>query len=113
MGASVPPIETSEGWLEIYHGVKHTTAGPIYRMGTALLDLENPAKVIKRGARPILSPRAEYERIGDVGNVVFGCGAVVEDNGDMKVYYGAADTSICVALTSLEQLMTESFKQKK
>ncbi len=110
IGASCPPIETSEGWLEIYHGVKKTSAGPIYRIGTVLLDLDDPAKVIKRSVAPVLSPRAEYERIGDVGNVVFACGAVVEENGDMKIYYGAADTSICVALTSLGELMSESFK---
>lgn len=110
IGASVPPIETEKGWLEIYHGVKMTSAGPIYRMGTVLLDLDDPSKVIKRSAMPILSPREDYERIGDVYNVCFGCGAVVNEKGNMKVYYGAADTSICVALCSMEELLTESFE---
>jgi len=109
VGASVPPIETPEGWLEIYHGVKMTSAGPIYRIGLALLDLDNPAKVIKRGDDPILSPREDYERIGDIPNVCFACGAVIGDNGAMKIYYGAADTSICIATTTLEELMTEGF----
>lgn len=109
IGASVPPIETPEGWLEIYHGVKMTSAGPIYRIGTALLDLEDPGRVIKRSDSPILSPREDYERIGDVFNVCFACGAVVDEKGNMKVYYGAADTSICVAGTTLEEIMTESF----
>ncbi len=109
IGASVPPIETPEGWLEIYHGVKMTSAGPIYKIGTALLDLEDPSKVIKRSDAPILSPREDYERIGDIFNVCFACGAVIDEKGRMKVYYGAADTSICVATSTLEEIMTESF----
>ncbi|MCK4436593.1 glycoside hydrolase family 130 protein [bacterium] len=109
IGASVPPIETSQGWLEVYHGVKLTSAGAIYRIGTALLDLDDPSKVIKRSSTPVLSPREHYERIGDVPNVCFACGAVVDPDGRMKIYYGAADTSICVALCTLEQVLTESF----
>lgn len=109
IGASVTPIETDEGWLEIYHGVKMTSAGPIYRIGMVLLDLDDPSKVIKRGDAPILSPREDYERIGDVGNVCFACGAIVDDNGDMKVYYGAADTSICIATCNLNKLLEEGF----
>lgn len=109
IGASVAPIETDEGWLEIYHGVKMTSAGPIYRTGVVLLDLDVPSKVIKRGDSAILSPREEYERIGDVPNVCFACGAVIADDGEMKIYYGAADTSICVATCTLEQLLTEAF----
>jgi len=107
VGASVPPIETKEGWLEIYHGVKKTSAGPIYRIGTVLLDLDDPSKVIRHSAEPILSPREDYERIGDVGNVCFACGAVLSDNGDIKIYYGAADTSICVATGTLDQLLAQ------
>lgn len=109
IGASVPPIETPEGWLEIYHGFKMTSAGPIYRIGTALLDLEDPSRVIKRSDSPILSPREDYERIGDVFNVCFACGAVIDEKGGMKIYYGAADTSICVATTTMAELMAESF----
>jgi len=109
IGASVPPIETKDGWLEIYHGVKMTSSGPIYRIGTVLLDLDEPYKVIKRGDSPILSPREEYERIGDIPNVCFACGAVLGDEGDMKIYYGGADTCICIATTTLEELMHEGF----
>lgn len=105
IGASVPPIKTKKGWLEIYHGVKMTSSGPIYRIGTVMLDLKNPAIVIKRCGDSILSPREEYERIGDVGNVVFACGAVLEDNGEIKVYYGGADTHLCVATTNFEKLI--------
>jgi len=109
VGASVPPIETEQGWMEIYHGVKMTAAGPIYRVGAVLLDLEDPSRVIKRSASPILSPREDYERIGDVPNVCFASGAVVDPDGIMKVYYGAADTSICIALGTVEQILAESF----
>ena len=105
IGASVPPIRTDQGWLEIYHGVKMTSSGPIYRAGILLLDLEDPSKVISRSDIPSLSPREEYERIGDVGNVVFPCGAIVEDDGEVKLYYGAADTSLCLATTKLECLI--------
>ncbi len=105
VGASAPPILTEHGWLEIYHGTKMTSAGPIYRIGTVMLDRDNPAKVIGRCLPPLLSPREDYERIGDVGNVVFACGAIVEDDGEVKVYYGAADTSICVAMAHMDELI--------
>jgi len=109
VGASVTPIETDQGWLEIYHGVKMTSAGPIYRIGVVLLDLDDPSTVIKRGEQPVLSPREEYERIGDINNVCFACGAVLCDNGEMKIYYGAADTSICIATCTLNQILEEGF----
>ncbi len=105
VGASAQPIETEFGWLEIYHGVKNTSHGPIYRLGGAVLDLDNPAKVLCRTAIPILSPREYYERIGDVGNVVFSCGAVLEPPDRLKIYYGAADTAICVGTARLGELM--------
>jgi len=105
IGASVPPIRTDRGWLEIYHGLKMTTAGPVYRVGTVMLDYDNPTKVIGRSLSPVLSPRQEYERIGDVGNVVFASGAIVEPDGEVKVYYGAADTSICVATAHIDELI--------
>lgn len=105
IGASVPPIKTEHGWLEIYHGVKMTSSGPVYRIGTVMLDLENPTKIINRCEESILSPREDYERIGDVGNVVFACGAILEDNDELKVYYGGADTHLCVATANFAQLI--------
>jgi predicted GH43/DUF377 family glycosyl hydrolase len=101
----IPPIKTEEGWLEIYHGVKITSTGPIYRIGTVMLDLENPAKVISRCEESILTPRESYERIGDVGNVVFACGAVLEDNDEIKVCYGGTDTYLYAAVTSFSKLI--------
>jgi predicted GH43/DUF377 family glycosyl hydrolase len=110
IGASAPPILTDRGWLEIYHGTKMTSAGPIYRIGTVMLDRDDPAQVVGRCVAPVLSPREEYERVGDVGNVVFACGAIVEDDGEVKVYYGAADTSICVATGTLDELIESCFE---
>jgi len=108
VGASVPPIKTNKGWLEIYHGFKMTSGGPIYRMGTVLMDLENPGRVIARNKEAILSPREKYERVGDVNNVVFACGVIVEPNNEIKIYYGAADTCLCVATTDLDKLIEET-----
>ncbi len=105
IGAGAAPIETKEGWLEIYHGVKGTGAGKIYRLGCALFDLEDPSKLIGRSRIPIISPREMYERTGDVPNVIFTCGAIVEDNEEVKIYYGAADTCICVATCKLNDLI--------
>jgi len=110
IGASVPPIRTDRGWLEIYHGMKMTPSGPVYRIGTAMLALENPAKVLGRCLAPALSPREDYERIGDIGNVVFACGAILEPDGQTKVYYGAADTSICIATAHIDELVESCFQ---
>lgn len=105
VGASVPPIRTKRGWLEIYHGTKMTEAGPVYRAGGLLLDIDNPSRVVKRGRIPLLSPREKYERIGDVRNVVFASGAILEPNGEIKLYYGASDTSICVATAHIDDTL--------
>ena len=105
IGASAPPLKTEYGWLEIYHGVRMTSGGPIYRTGAVLLDLKDPSKVISRGDVPLLSPREDYERIGDVNNVVFACGAVLEDNNEVKLYYGGADTCVCIATAKLKDII--------
>ncbi|MFP3937868.1 MAG: glycoside hydrolase family 130 protein [Phycisphaerae bacterium] len=105
IGASVPPIETEQGWLEIYHGVKGTSHGPIYRLGAAILDRDDPTKVLCRSAIPILSPREDYERTGDIPNVVYSTGAVMEEDGTLKVYYSGADTCICIGTVRMNELM--------
>lgn len=74
-------------------------------MGAVLLDLDNPAKVICRSAVPILMPREYYERVGDIGNVVFSCGAILEDGGRLRIYYGAADTCICLGFADVDDLI--------
>ncbi|MBA7542856.1 Beta-1,4-mannooligosaccharide phosphorylase [subsurface metagenome] len=112
IGASAPPIKTEAGWLEIYHGMKMTRSVPIYKIGSVLFDLENPSRVIARCDEPILSPRETYERIGDVNNVVFSCGAIVEANDDINIYYGAADTCICVATGKLSHLVERTLESE-
>ena len=106
IGASCQPIRTEDGWPVIYHGAKMTAGGPIYRLGAAVLAADDPSKVLCRTAIPILTPREYYERVGDVNNVVFSCGAILEDDGrELKIYYGASDTSICLGLANVNELM--------
>ena len=106
IGLCAPPIETPVGWLLLYHGVRQTAAGGLYRVGLALLDLERPWLCVRRGEAWVLGPEAEYERQGDVANVVFPCGAALDPDGDtLRVYYGAADTSVALATASLAQLL--------
>ena len=106
IGLCSPPIETREGWLMIYHGVRVTGAGVIYRAGLALLDLEDPTRVIRRGDEWVMSPREEYEIIGDVGYVVFPCGQVVDETtGEIRLYYGAADSSIALAHANINEVL--------
>jgi len=105
VGASAPPVRTTHGWLEIYHGVQMTSSGPIYRVGTVLLGLKDPSHIIGRCSVPLLSPRENYERVGDVNNVVFACGAIVKKDGEVKMYYGAADTCLCIATAKLEDII--------
>lgn len=106
IGLSPPLIETSEGWLMIYHGVRQTAGGCLYRLGLALFDLENPERVRYRGENWVFGPEEMYEREGDVDNVVFPCGCTMADDGDtLRMYYGAADTSICLATASIKQLL--------
>ena len=105
VGASAQPIETQYGWLEIYHGVRATSHGPIYRLGAAMLDLNDPSKVLCRSSIPVLTPREYYERVGDIPNVVFSTGALMDDKEQITVYYGAADTCICMGTAWLGDLM--------
>ncbi len=105
IGAGAPPIRTDEGWLEIYHGVKNTAGGMVYRLGVVLLDLEDPSTVVRRADNYIMAPREDYERVGDVPNVCFINAAIVEDDGTVRMYYGAADTVLCLATAKLDDLV--------
>lgn len=106
IGIGPPLIETPDGWLMMYHGVKTTPAGCIYRVGLALLDLEDPSKCLLRGNKWIFGPETDYERTGDVGDVVFPCGYTIGDDGDtLNLYYGAADTSIALARGSVSDML--------
>jgi beta-1,4-mannooligosaccharide/beta-1,4-mannosyl-N-acetylglucosamine phosphorylase len=106
VGAGPTPIETSEGWLMIYHGVLTSCNGFVYSFGAALLDLEQPWKVIYRTRPYLLNPREPYECIGDVPNVAFPCAALVDPpTGRMAIYYGGADTVTCLAFAHFSELM--------
>ena len=106
VGLCPPPLETPQGWLVLYHGVRVTAAGSLYRLGLALLDREHPERVLARSSEWLFGPDAPYERMGDVHDVVFPCGWLLDDDGDtLRVYYGAADTSVCVATASLAALL--------
>lgn len=106
IGASSNPIKTDKGWLMLYHGVRGFGISSLYKLGVVLLDLNEPWKVIGKSREPILSPEMDYERIGDVNNVVFSNGWIAEDDGSVKIYYSGADTNICVAETSINYLIS-------
>jgi len=106
VGLSPPLIETPEGWLMLYHGVRSTAAGCLYRLGVALFALDQPDRCLARGDSWIFGPEAPYEREGDVGNVAFPCGYTLGADGDaIKLYYGAADTSVALATGSVRELL--------
>lgn len=106
IGAGPVPIETSEGWLLIYHGVITSCNGFVYSAGAALLDIDKPWKVLYRTKPYIISPQKIYECVGDVPNVVFPCAALHDaPTGRITVYYGAADTVTCMAFTQVDELI--------
>lgn len=106
IGLSPPPIETPSGWLVIYHGVKQSCSGCIYRLGLALFDLKQPEICLMRGSEWIFTPVEKYEQHGDVGNVVFPCGYTIDPDGDtINIYYGAADTCIALATSSINEML--------
>ena len=106
VGPGPAPIETDEGWLLIYHGVLTTCNGFVYRVGTALLDIDEPWKVKYRSKDYLMAPWELYECVGDVPNVVFPCAALADpDTGRIAVYYGAADTYVGLAFTTVDEVV--------
>ncbi len=106
IGLGPPPLETPEGWLVVYHGVHMTAAGPIYRAGLALLDLDDPTVVLRRSDEWIFGPEAAYERSGDVPQVVFPSGLLLDpDAGRLDMYYGAADSVVGLATAALDDVL--------
>jgi len=107
IGMGPPPMETPEGWLVLYHGVRQTVAGALYRVGLVLLDLEQPNRVVRRSSEWVMSPSESYELSGDVPGVVFPCGIVHDaDSDELRVYYGAADTCVGLVTASLSDVLT-------
>ena len=111
IGVAAPPFEIDRGWLSLYYGVKQTSAGPLIRIGATILEAENPSSVIARTNVPILSPREEYERIGDVPNIVYTCGAIYESD-LVKIYYGAANSCICVGIAEVQDIVNACFNSE-
>jgi beta-1,4-mannooligosaccharide/beta-1,4-mannosyl-N-acetylglucosamine phosphorylase len=106
IGAGPVPIETTEGWLMIYHGVCDTCNGFVYSIGAALLDIDNPSKVIADTTDYILTPQMPYEEVGFVPNVCFPCATVQDaDTGRIAIFYGAADSCCAIAFTTLDELV--------
>ncbi len=106
VGLGPPPIKTDEGWLIIYHGVRLTASGSLYRVGLALLDLEEPWIIRKRCDQWVFGPHEQYERVGDVPGVTFPTGTVYNpENDQLMMYYGAADSSVCLATAQLGDLV--------
>ncbi|MBN1805225.1 MAG: glycoside hydrolase family 130 protein [Sedimentisphaerales bacterium] len=105
IGPGAPPIKTDKGWLSIYHGVFPTMDGSVYRLGVALHKLDFPADVLGVGDRWILAPEAPWELVGYVHNVVFTCGAVPEDDGTVKIYWGGADKVMCAGTAVIDELV--------
>ncbi len=106
IGLSPPPLETPEGWLILYHGVRHTAGGCLYRLGLALLDLEDPRRVLRRTDEWVFAPEMPYERHGDVSGVVFPCGWILDKaTGTIRIYYGGADSCLALATAQLSDLL--------
>ena len=106
IGLNTQPLPTEHGWLISYHGVRQTCAGCIYRLGLALLDTDNPEIVTHRSDEWVFGPKESYELQGDVGNVVFPCGWLKKDN-ELRLYYGAADTSIALATAKFDEVLEQ------
>ena len=117
IGPGAPPVRTDRGWLIIYHGTTPYCNGLVYRLGLALLDLEDPTKVLGRPPQYLLTPTEDYERVGDVPNVVFPIATVVDEGtGRLALYYGCADTSVGLAHANLRDVIAfvkeNSFPQR-
>lgn len=106
IGLSPPPIETERGWLVMYHGVRHHAAGSLYRVSLALFDKQNPEVCLRRAQSWMFGPEAPYEVAGDVSYAIFPAGYTIMDDQDtIRIYYGAADTSICLATGSIQRML--------
>jgi predicted GH43/DUF377 family glycosyl hydrolase len=111
IGVGAPPLKTKDGWLLIYQSIDDKEGHP-YKVGAMLLDLEDPSVVLHRSSQPILQPQEWYENDGFKAGVVYPCGAVIIDQ-TLFVYYGGADSRVCVATADLEQFLAELKKEGK
>ena len=105
IGPGAPPLRTKKGWLNIYHGAFKTMAGAVYRLGVALHKLDEPSQILGVSDSWILQPEEPWEVTGYVPNVVFCCGAVSENDGTIKLYWGGADTVMCAGTAAIDDLV--------
>jgi len=106
VGGGCPPIKTEHGWLNLFHGVRtQCKSHYVYQSGVCLHDLEDPKKIIALSEKPILTPTTDYEMTGQTPSVCFITGAILEEDGTLKVYYGGADTVMCAGTTRLDTLI--------
>ena len=111
IGPGAPPLKTDAGWLVVYHGTTPYCNGLVYRLGLALLELDDPTVVMSRPAEYLLSPEADYERVGDVPNVCFACAAIPGADGELlNIYYGGADQVVCLATARIDDLVEACLK---
>ncbi|MBW1961363.1 MAG: glycoside hydrolase family 130 protein [Deltaproteobacteria bacterium] len=113
IGPGTTPVKTDKGWLNIYHGVFKTMDGAIYRLGVALHDLSDPSKTLAVADSWILQPEDPWEVTGYVHNVVFCCGAVPEEDGTIKIYWGGADTVMCAGTAKISDLIDLCIKNPR
>lgn len=113
IGPGATPFETEHGWLHIYHGVFSTMDGSVYRLGVALHDLKAPDKILGVSDEWILQPEDPWEVTGYVHNVVFSCGVIPEDDGTVKIYWGGADTVMCVGTARISDLVDLCLKKTR
>jgi predicted GH43/DUF377 family glycosyl hydrolase len=106
IGSSSPPVKTAHGWLMLYHGVRGFGISSIYKLGVMLMDMHKPWIVKGKSREPILAPEHDYERVGDVGNVIFSTGWIVDKDGTVNIYYSGADMNICLATTTIDYLLS-------
>jgi beta-1,4-mannooligosaccharide/beta-1,4-mannosyl-N-acetylglucosamine phosphorylase len=106
IGLGPQPLKTPDGWLVLYHGVRQIPGGCLYRLGLAMLDIDEPWRVLRRSEGWVMGPSASYEMTGDVGGVIFPCGWIHDDStGDIRLYYGAADSRVCMATASMKEIL--------
>ncbi|HJO94979.1 MAG TPA: glycoside hydrolase family 130 protein [Victivallales bacterium] len=114
IGCAIPPFRIkNRNWLLIYYGIKDTVSGPLFRIGAAILDKDTPSKIISRTNIPLLSPRELHERIGDVNNLIYTCGAILEDDDTLKIYYGAAHSCICIGTIKIGKIIENCIESKR
>jgi len=110
IGLSAPPLKTKYGWLILYHGAKQTASGILYRLGLAMLALNDPTKVTHRTKEFVMSPLLKEDFFGDVGGAIFPCGWRVHNDGNLRLYYGAADSAICYAEAPFSKVIERVLK---